>query len=379
MSRSKPIFTIPEPPADASPRMRAMLLSMKEAVEVRLGRRGDPLEQAVTKRDLVDAGIAKIGNRGDYSLVSPDAPNDPAARIKPPAPMNFNAEGVFGGITLTWDSPWSQYNAHAYTEIWRSESTDPATRQLINSSMGTTFFDRISVSAESTFYYWIRFVSSHGQFGPFAGPIAGQKQADVDAIMEQISGEINQSDLSTAFQQEVAQIKASYIVKLDNDGYAAGFGLYNSGTTSEFQIRADRFSIGAPGTPTVHPFIVDNGVVYIDTAMIRDASIQQGKLGPISFGKITDAAGNPVTTVGGQLRAEMIDVANLRVGNGNIAGVLRSDAVAPNGQPRWVLDKAGGMSLNSGNAQGRMEIRDNVIKVFDANGVTRVILGDLSA
>ena len=45
--------------------------------------------------------------------------------------------------------------------------------------------------------------------------------------------------------------------------------------------------------------------------MIREASIQQGKIGPISFGKITDAYGNPVTNVGGKLKATSIETDQL--------------------------------------------------------------------
>ena len=102
-------------------------------------------------------------------------------------------------------------------------------------------------------------------------------------------------------------LSAQYMVKLDVNGYVSGYGLYNSGGTSQFLIHADRFAIGRPGVTARYPFIVDNGQVVIDTAVIRDGSIQQGKIGPISFGKITDASGNPVTTVGGRLKAQYIE------------------------------------------------------------------------
>ena len=102
-------------------------------------------------------------------------------------------------------------------------------------------------------------------------------------------------------------LSAQYMVKLDVNGYVSGYGLYNSGGTSQFLIHADRFAIGRPGVAARYPFIVDNGQVVIDTAVIREGSIQQGKIGPISFGKITDAAGNPVTAVGGKLKAQYIE------------------------------------------------------------------------
>lgn len=364
---AKQLAPIPEPPKSADPALRAFLNSIKEAVEVRLGRRGDPLEEAITKRELLDAGIAKLRSSHNASL-QPVVTAPEEARIVPPVPVGFVAEGVFGGIHLTWENPFQAYNVHAYTEVWRGESNDPAKRILLNSSRGGTFFDRIPDSDSKEYWYWVRFVSEYNREGAFSLPFKASKQADVREIMEQISGEIAQSDLTEAFRDEVAQLKASYVVKLDNSGYAAGFGLYNTGAVAEFAVWADRFSVGRPGMNAVRPFIVNNNTVYIDTAMIRDASIQQGKLGPISFGKITDAQGNSVTTLGGKLRADAIDVENLQVTDANIAGVLRSNQVASNGQPRWILDKNGGLALNGSGSGGRMEIRDNLIRMFYPNG-----------
>lgn len=374
----KPLATIPEPPKSSDPALRQFLTAIKEAVEVRLGRRGDPLDEAITKRALIDSGLAKLGSAHNSELL-PVVVAPEEGRIVPPVPLGFSAEGVFGGIHLTWENPFQAYNVHALAEVWRAESNDPAKRVLINSSRGTTYFDRIPDADAVDYWYWVRFVSEYNKVGPFSLPFRARKEADIGELMEQISGEIDQSDLSEAFRNEVAQIKASYVVKLDNNGYVAGFGLYNTGASADFAVIADRFWIGSPGSSRVRPFIVSGGTVYIDTAMIREASIQQGKLGPISFGKITDAQGRPVTTLAGKLRADAIDVASLQVTDANIAGVLRSNQVASNGQPRWMLDKNGGMTLNGSAAAGRMEIRDNVIKVFDSVGRLRVQLGDLTA
>lgn len=417
----KPVAAIPEPPKSSDPALRQFLTAIKEAVEVRLGRRGDPLDEAITKRELIDSGLAKLRSAYNSNL-SPVVVAPEEARIVPPVPIGFVAEGVFGGIHLTWENPFQAYNVHAYTEVWRGESNDPTRRILLNSSRGATYFDRIPDKEAKEYWYWVRFVSEYNRQGPFSLPFKAAKQADVAELMAEISGQIDQSDLSAVFREDYAGIRgavvthdqrlqqqgtsiqqqlalintataknaaqdgtiaglsAQYTLRLDNNGYVSGFGAYNDGRVSEFTVVADRFSIAPPNsTGKTKPFIVQNGVVYIDTAMIRDASIQQGKLGPISFGKIIDAQGNPVTTLAGKLRADAIDVASLQVTDANISGVLRSSQVASNGQPRWMLDKNGGMTLNSTGAGGRMEVRDNVIKVFDQNGVLRVQLGNLTA
>ncbi|MDH0100124.1 DUF1983 domain-containing protein [Stutzerimonas stutzeri] len=189
---------------------------------------------------------------------------------------------------------------------------------------------------------------------------------------------------TASIQQQATSINglsAQFTLKTDVNGYVAGFGAYNDGKTADFAVLADRFWIARPGAPSsaVKPFMVINGMVYIDSAFIRDASIQEGKLGPITFGKLFDSAGRPVTTLAGKLRADMLDVDSLRVGDANIAGVIQSSAVNSLGQRRWILDKNGGLTLNGSSSTGRMEVRDNVIKVFDSTGRLRVQLGDLTA
>jgi hypothetical protein len=76
-----------------------------------------------------------------------------------------------------------------------------------------------------------------------------------------------------------SQIGAMYGVKLDVNGYVAGFGLYNSGSSSLFLVNADQFAIGKPGATTDLPFIVSGGVVYMKNAMIQDAAITNAKIG----------------------------------------------------------------------------------------------------
>ncbi len=81
------------------------------------------------------------------------------------------------------------------------------------------------------------------------------------------------------------QIEGYWGVKFDADGYVAGFGLSLDGTqqapTSAFGARVDRFFIGSPGVQTVVPFIVQGGHVYINSAMIADASIDNAKIGNV--------------------------------------------------------------------------------------------------
>ena len=112
---------------------------------------------------------------------------------------------------------------------------------------------------------------------------------------------------TTSIQQQMTSIDglgAQYTLKIDNNGYVSGFGLAstakNGTPESNFTVRADIFAIASPsgpGVPPRQPFYVvttpiqENGTtiqpgVYMDTAFIKDASIQSAKIGSLTADKI---------------------------------------------------------------------------------------------
>lgn len=178
MSKKK-LSAIPDIPTGVDAKLRPLLAALKEAIEVRLGRRGDPLEEAVTKRELKDARIVNVNANGlvvgPGSAVSgggeylgfdyiPDSAG-PGKAIGglddlPTTPGNFTVEGVFGGIILSWDLPRFEYRGHAYTEIWRAMREDPAERVMIATATGSIYSDVMALEGELTYWYWIRHVGT---------------------------------------------------------------------------------------------------------------------------------------------------------------------------------------------------------------------------
>jgi hypothetical protein len=108
------------------------------------------------------------------------------------------------------------------------------------------------------------------------------------------------------------EFSARYGIKIDINGYVAGYGLMstanNSVPFSEFIVRADRFAIGSPSGPGITPqvpFIVTTvGTnvggeyappgVYIQTAVIQNGSIGRAKIGDLAVDTLK-IAGNSVT------------------------------------------------------------------------------------
>jgi hypothetical protein len=262
-------------------------------------------------------------------------------------------------------------------------------------------------------------------------------QAQVD---EDIAVAIQQE--ATVRAQETGELFAQYTVKIDTNGYVSGFGLAstanNSTPFSEFVIRADSFSVASPSGPGITPivpFVVNtteqtiNGVtvppgVYMDAAFIKNGTITNAKIGDaaIDNAKIADLSADKINA--GFLSADRIEsgtidakIANIdaavitsgfinnariqdasiseakiqdaTISTAKIADVLQSTNYAA-GSEGWRINKAGDMEINSATFRGtidvsssatgaRLEIKNNVIKVFDESGVLRVKIGDLAA
>lgn len=97
---------------------------------------------------------------------------------------------------------------------------------------------------------------------------------------------------------------AEYSVRLDVNGYVSGFGLLNTGTSSEFIVVADKFAIVEPGAqgnsnvPEV-PFVIGTvagatRIVLNAASYIADATITTAKIGDAAVETLS-IAGNAVT------------------------------------------------------------------------------------
>lgn len=74
--------------------------------------------------------------------------------------------------------------------------------------------------------------------------------------------------------------------------------------------------------------------------------------------------------------ADKVSVANLAAINANLGAIT---AGSLNINSRFVVDTAGNVTISNAASGARLEIKNNVIKVYDGSGTLRVKLGDLSA
>jgi hypothetical protein len=121
--------------------------------------------------------------------------------------------------------------------------------------------------------------------------------------------------LSNAVTDIEGNAAASYVLQVNANGAVAGMVIEanasDSGTGTAVQFQADKFAIwdgsGASSTNSVAPFIVDSGVVYIDTARIKDGTITNAKVGTLSADKITTGGMNAARITAGTIDAARID------------------------------------------------------------------------
>jgi len=185
-------------PASAGPTAK-VLREMQEAINIRLGRQGDPVDRAVTLRELIDSGLAVALKTRPYD------PNNPHVTFKPPtglvdlalppAPTGFEASGGYSLVQVYWDYP--AYRNHSYTEIYRFDADTIGDAILIAVSAGRSFID--PVGGGTSYYYWARHVNTSDVRGPFndaAGTLA-TTATDVAHILGLLTGAVTDSQLTT--------------------------------------------------------------------------------------------------------------------------------------------------------------------------------------
>lgn len=372
----------------------------------------DPLARVVQVGDfkggVLDLGSISGGSTGGGggTVIVPGGGGgyDPTTDLTtPPAPTGLQAIGGYETIQLIWDAPDVGYRNPSLTEVWSSDTDVIGNAQLVGRATYNMFVDRAGHNQSK--YYWIRFVSAANVTGPWNGTPGtfAQTALDVASVLAALAGQISESELTsslgaridlvdgigvgsvneridaasqslstqistvsttvdgnTATLQTQATsingIQAKYTVKIDNNGYVAGYGLIsepnNGNIQSSFAVRADRFSISSPtgpGIAPITPFVVQttqttiNGIVvppgvYINAAYILTGTIARAAIG---LGVIDDA------------RIANLSAAKLTAGDGTIGGLLKSSNYAASVRG-WAINPDGSAEFNTGVFRGQL-------------------------
>lgn len=189
-------------------------------------------------------------------------------------------------------------------------------------------------------------------------------------------------------------LKASYVIKTDVNGLVAGYGLYNTGSTSAFGVNADYFYVGKSDAGGKKPFMILNspqtigGVTYpvgtwidvalianatIGTAHIADASITNAKIANLAVddAKIANLNATKITAgtiaaarIGaGTITADKMDVTELSAISANLGTIKVGSANIEDGAiTNAKIGNAAITSAKIGNLEvGTIKIADNAV------------------
>jgi len=122
------------------------------------------------------------------------------------------------------------------------------------------------------------------------------------------TGQVGLTTKITTLDGKVVDIGARWTAILNVNGLVGGFGIYNNGQTVQAGFDVDEFWIGRTSADKRKPFIISNGVVYLDDAAINK----------LVFTKLRDEQGTFIVE-NGKVKADFIDTKGLIIRdiNGN--------------------------------------------------------------
>lgn len=126
----------------------------------------------------------------------------------------------------------------------------------------------------------------------------------------QASGQVGLVAQVEEFNGKITEIGALYTAKVNVNGLIGGFGVYNDGQEVEAGFDVDRFWIGRTSELRRKPFIVADGKVLIDEAVIDR----------LTFDKLRAADGSLIVE-NGKIQADYIQADQLVVGIDNVDGL----------------------------------------------------------
>ncbi len=179
------------------------VLAIAENIEILTGRRGQGLDKAITRRDLIDLGwlgsrIQTINGAQTFEFFDNTGGG---VVVTPPKPTNVQASGNFTGIILTWDIP--HFSGFAYAEVWRADIDEFGQAFRAATTISAFHVDPVGVSA--SYYYWVRFVNTNDEPGPLhdTAGVFGQSASDPAEIIGILTGKITQTELHSTLSDPI--------------------------------------------------------------------------------------------------------------------------------------------------------------------------------
>jgi len=292
----------------------------------------------VQQLDGMMSGRIPVGRATAADTTS--APGGGAGATTPRAVTDLTATGAFNTIIVEWNDGQSR-DSISYYEVYRATTDAMASAELIGTTSSKKYADTPSDSSTAiNYYYWVRPVSSAENYtpGPFnsASGTVARTSTDPTYVIEVLKREITDRIVASQPLTESYIQAARFAIINPETGPKTITSITRSGTTATVTCTAHGFTTGKTviiaavrqpeyngaklitvidpdtfsfqvvntvSTPAVVdpdfsnmvvlgsaaqvPFIVVDGVVYLDTAMIKSATITNAMIESLSADKIT--------------------------------------------------------------------------------------------
>lgn len=162
------------------------------------------IDRVITASDLVRSGLATSDASGALFPTAVTTATTPLPT--PPAPTNVTAVGALANILVSWNNP--TYLGHAYAEVWASGVDDLGQAVMVGQAPGAVFSHNIGGAASR--YYWIRFVNTNNERGPFSSISGafGETGQDPSYLLSILAGQITESQLFGTLNNRIDLIDA---------------------------------------------------------------------------------------------------------------------------------------------------------------------------
>lgn len=339
-----------------------------------------------------------------------------------PAPLAFSAtdDQVFA-INLSWAFGPDTADS-SYTEVQYSVSNSADNMQTLSMVPYPQHeYQQAGLKAGVTFYYRARLVDRLGNMSAWTPIVVGQSSFDANAIIDVIDEAIRQSPAFDALQTQIDTDIGSMLQRAVDNNATVNYQFKQYGqnkaeiariaTTTADQLGAfaqtidqvqvtvgqntaaiqtkatTQFDSAGNGNAT---FGVNAGVTYNGTYYGAGMAIGVATAGGVTKSNIlfnadtfavyngtSDNSSLPFVIQGGQVFLRDAFIGDGTITNAKIGAFIQSTNYQA-GSVGWRLDKGGVFENNGSDGSGRMVQTNNVINVYDSNGVRRVAIGKIS-
>lgn len=117
------------------------------------------------------------------------------------------ATPAFGGIDINWSFPGINPHAVAHTIIYRGLSQDELSASRLAVAAGNFYYDKITLSTEVDYYYWVQIVSVNGTYSKLLGPATARARPTIAAMLELLTAQIDAGMLAQSLKTEIGRIE----------------------------------------------------------------------------------------------------------------------------------------------------------------------------